>query len=166
MQALRNQLAAIRARVKGTNESRQHVRSKIWGTNLIFNLPALWITINPADMQDPIAQVFAGAEIDLDQFCNTAGPTNSERATNVAQDPFSAAKYFHLIMKCILEILFGIKNVRGWIEREEGICGEVQSHVGTVEAQGRGTLHLHMLLWLKDAPTAEQMKVALRSQIF
>lgn len=167
VQALRNQLAAIRARVKGTDESRQHVRSKIWGTNLIFNPPALWITINPADTQDPIAQVFAGAEIDMDQFCNTAGPTNSERATNVAQDPFSAAKYFHFIVKCVLEILFGIKkNARGRIEREEGIFGEVQSYVGTVEAQGRGTLHLHMLLWLKDAPTAEQMKVALKSQIF
>jgi hypothetical protein len=167
VQALRNQLAAIRARVKGTHKSKQHVRSKIWGTNLIFNPPALWITINPADTQDPIAQVFAGAEIDLDRCCNTAGPTNSQRATNVAQDPFSVAKYFHFIMKCVLEILFGIKkNVRGRIEREEGIFGEVQSYVGTVEAQGRGTLHLHMLLWLKDAPMAEQMKAALKCQIF
>jgi len=56
------------------DESRQHMRSKIWGTNLISNPPTLWITINPADTQDPIAQVFTGAEIDLDDFCNTNGP--------------------------------------------------------------------------------------------
>ena len=139
MQALRNQLAAIRARVKGTDESRQHVRSKIWGTNLIFNPPALWITINPADMQDPIAQVFAGAEIDMDRFCNTAGPTNSERATNVAQDPFSAAKYFHFIVKCVLEILFGIKkNVRGriegFLERYKVMLGQLK-----LKEEGRST---------------------------
>jgi hypothetical protein len=167
VQALRNQLAAVRTRVKGTDESRQHVRSKIWGTNLISNPPTLWITINPADTQDPIAQVFAGAEIDLDNFCNTDGPNSVERARNVAEDPYSSAKYFHFIVKCVLEILFGIrKSTNGRIDRKEGICGKIQNYVGTVEAQGRGTLHLHMLLWLSDAPNAKDMKAALKSEQF
>ena len=70
-------------------------------------------------------------------------------------------------MKCVLEILFGfIKKTSGCIHREEGIFGKVQSYVGTVEAQGRGTLHLYMLLWLKDAPTADEMKTALKSDLF
>lgn len=167
VQALRDQLGAVRTRVKGTDESRQHVRSKIWGTNLIFNPPTIWITINPADTQDPIAQVFAGEEIDLDSFCNTAGPTNNQRASNVAGDPYSSAKYFHFIVKCVLEILFGIsKRKSGRIDRKEGIFGKIQSYIGTVEAQGRGTLHLHMLLWLKDAPRASEMKTALKSKKF
>jgi len=167
VQALRDQLGAVRTRVKGTDEARQHVRSKIWGTNLVHNPPMLWITINPADTQDPIAQVFAGVEIDLDNFCNTAGPTNNQRATNVAEDPFSSAKYFHFIVKCVLEILFGVKKKsNGHIDRKEGIFGKIQSYVGTVEAQGRGTLHLHMLLWLEDAPSATEMKAALKSETF
>ena len=167
VQALRDQLGAVRTRVKGTDESRQHVRSKIWGTNLIFNPPTIWLTVNPADSQDPIAQVFAGVEIDLDDFCNTIGPDNNQRATNVAGDPFSSAKYFHFIVECILEILFGIKKQSsGRIQRKEGIFGKVQSYIGTVEAQGRGTLHLHMLLWLKDAPSASEIKTALKSVKF
>ena len=167
VRALREQLAAVRTIVKGTDESRQHVRSKIWGTNLVFNPPTLWITINPADTQDPIAQVFAGVEIDLDHFCDTAGPNSDQRAANVSEDPFSSAKYFHFIIKCVLEILFGItKKNCGRIHRDEGIFGKVQSYIGTVEAQGRGTLHLHMLLWLEDAPTAAEMKDALKSDLF
>ena len=167
VQALREQLTAVRTRVKGTDESRLHVRSKIWGTNLIFNPPTLWITINPADTQDPIAQIFTGVEIDLDRFCNTAGPNNDQKATNVSKDPFSSAKYFHFIVKCVLEILFGfIKKTSGQIHREEGIFRKVQSYVGTVEAQGRRTLHLHMLLWLKDAPTVDEMKTTLKSDLF
>lgn len=167
VQALRDQLGAVRTRVKGTDESRQHVRSKIWGTNLMSNPPTLWITINPADTQDPIAQVFAGVEIDLDKFCNMDGPNSAQRATNVAEDPFSSAKYFHFVVKCILEILFGItKKANGRIDRKEGIFGKVQNYVGTVEAQGRGTLHLHMLLWLVDAPSAAEMKSALKSEKF
>ncbi len=126
VRALKDQLGAVRTRVKGTDELRQHVRSKIWGTNLISNPPALWITINPADTQDPIAQVFAGAEIDLDDFCNMNGPNSAQRATNVAEDPFSSAKYFHFVVKCVLEILFGItKHSNGRIDRKEGIFGKV-----------------------------------------
>jgi hypothetical protein len=132
-----------------------------------FNPPTLWITINPADTQDPIAQVFARVEIDLDNFCKTAGPNNTQRATNVAEDPFSSAKYFHFIVKCILEILFGItKNSGGQIDWKEGIFGKIQSYIGMVEAQGRGILHLHMLLWLKNAPSAMEMKMALKSEMF
>lgn len=44
--------------------------------------------------------------------------------------------------------------------------GKVQSYIGTVEAQGRGTLHLHTLLWLKDAPTAHEMNTVLKSETF
>ncbi|KAF8952606.1 hypothetical protein BDZ97DRAFT_1768290 [Flammula alnicola] len=87
VQALRNQLSAVRTKVKGTDESRQHVRSKVWSSNLVFNAPCLWATINPTDTQDPIAQVMTGADIDLDAFCNTAGPDHIQRAVNVANDP-------------------------------------------------------------------------------
>ena len=74
-------------------------------------------------------------------------PNSAQRATNVAEDPFSSTKYFHFVVKCVLEILFRItKHSNGWIDRKEGIFGKVQNYVGTVEAQGRGTLHLHMLL--------------------
>ena len=75
---------------------------------MIFNPQTLWITINPADTQNPIAQVSAGVKIDIDKFCNTAGPNNGQRATNIAEDPFTSAKYFNFIVKCVLEILLGI----------------------------------------------------------
>ncbi|KAJ7494790.1 hypothetical protein B0H11DRAFT_1910735 [Mycena galericulata] len=42
----------------------------------------------------------------------------------------------------------------------------VNGYIGTVEAQARGTLHLHILLWLKGAPTAEQMRAALGTEEF
>lgn len=167
VRALRLELQAVRTKVKGTDESQFIVRSKIWGMNLLFNPPCLWITINPADTQDPIAQIFAGMEIDMDNFCNTAGPDHKDRAINIASDPHASATYFHFIIKCVLEILFGIKKLpNGKFDRTYGALGKVQGYIGTVEAQGRGTLHLHTLIWLKDAPNAEEMKLALKSEEF
>jgi hypothetical protein len=71
---LRSQLSAVKTKVQGSDESRISVRGKIWGTNLLHNPPSLWVTINPSDTQDPVAQVLAGADIDLNRFCKTAGP--------------------------------------------------------------------------------------------
>ncbi|PPQ73393.1 hypothetical protein CVT25_004618, partial [Psilocybe cyanescens] len=148
VRALREELSAVRTKVKGTDESRVSVRSKVWGTNLIFNPPSIWMTINPADSQDPIAQVFAGEEIDMDAFCNTAGPDHITRAMNIAADPYASAQYFHFIVKTVFEELLGIKkHPKGKLEHEYGVLGKVQSYIGTVEAQGRGTLHLHTLIW-------------------
>jgi hypothetical protein len=118
---------------------------------VVHNPPSLWITINPSD-QDPIAQVIAGADIDLDRFIATAGPEPDERARNIASDPFASAKFFHFMITTLLDVVFGIKKTRFGVERRPGAFDTIQSYIGTVEAQGRGTLHLHMLLWLKDAP--------------
>jgi hypothetical protein len=169
IKALRSQMSAIRARVTGTDESRHSIRSKIWSTNTMFNGPSLWITINPPDSQSPVAQVMVGEEIDLDNFCNTAGPDSNHRAVNIAGDPFAAAQYFHHTITCVLEALMGIRKGTGAshnIDRKEGIFGTVQAYIGTVEAQGRGTLHLHLLVWLKGTPRPSQYRDALATEAF
>ena len=58
----------------GSDQSQYQLRSQIWSTSIIFGPPTLWITINPTDLHDPIAQVFAGEDIDLDHFSPEMGP--------------------------------------------------------------------------------------------
>jgi hypothetical protein len=168
VRALRRELVTVRTKVQGTDESRMGIRSKIWSTSLIFNPPSLWITINPPDTNDPIAQIFAGEEIDMDAFCNTAGPDSTSRSTTIAGDPYAAAHFFHFVIALVLETLFGIKGAKGnaHVKRRAGVFGTVQAYIGTVEAQGRGTLHLHIILWLCGAPTATRMKELLKSPEF
>lgn len=75
----------------------------------MINPTSLWLTINPSDTNDPIVQVFAGEEIDMDTFVATAGPDSTWHAKNIVADPFAAAKFFHYIIKVVLEELFGIR---------------------------------------------------------
>jgi hypothetical protein len=156
-------------KVMGTDESRIKIRGQIKGMTVMKGPPSLWITINPSDTGDPIAQVLAGKEIDLDEFDNSLGPSNAERTKNIAADPYAAAKFFHLTVAAILEELFGIKAYSmdsHDVRRTDGIFGKVASYIGTQEAQGRGTLHLHIIVWLMDALTYAQMKQALKSHRF
>lgn len=166
---LKHHITTVRAKVMGTDESRMNLRSFIWGMTMMNGPPSLWITINPTDMHDPVAQVFAGEDIDLDAFDDTAGPDSHTRACIIAGDPYAAAKFFHFTVQVILEELFGIQKHHdhtGHIKRHEGVYGMVKGYIGTVEAQGRGTLHLHILLWLMGSPTAACMKDLLNSPRF
>ena len=48
----------------------------------------------------------------------------------------------------------------------KGVLGEVSGFFGIVEAQGRGSLHVHMLTWLKHVPNANDMPALLQSNEF
>ena len=163
---LKSHINATAGRIMGSDQSRFQLRSQIWSTSIYLGPPYLWITINPSDIHDPIAQVFAGENINLDDFVSTAGPDKDQRARNIASDPYAAAKFFHFLIKLILETLFQVKVTTHQVKSYMGILGRVAAYFGTVESQGRGTLHLHLLIWLKHAPTADEMVNLLKSEDF
>ena len=150
----------------GSDQSRYQLRSQMWSTSIYLSPPSLWITINPCDLHDPIAQLFAGENIDMDKFSALAGPDKDACTRNIPEDPYAAAKFFHFLIKTILETLFGIKVTPYQICSTKGIYGRVAGYFGAVESQGHGTLHLHIILWLKHAPTSEEMQELLKSQDF
>jgi Helitron helicase-like domain at N-terminus len=147
----------------GTDESCTQIWSQIWSTSVMQGPPSLWLTINPSDIHNPIAQIFVEHEINMDNFLPTDGPDASNHALNIAADPYMAAKFFHFTVMLVLQTLMGIEAGKGnnCIQRKEGVVGKVSAYIGMVEAQGRGTLHLHMILWLENAPTLTQMKESL-----
>lgn len=170
VQLFRGHLTALRSSVMGTDESRRAIRAQIWGCTLVNGPPALWITINPSDIHDPIAQFLVGEDIDLDNFLPDLGPDRQTRAYNIAEDPFAACEFFHTVVASMLEHLFGISGGnhtgRSHVKRRPGVLGTVQAYNGTVEAQMRGMLHLHLMVWLAGAPTSQEMSDLLQREEF
>lgn len=163
---LKRTVTSAASRIMGSDQSRWKLRSKIRATTMHFNPPNLWITINPDDLNDPVVQVLAGEEINLDAFSRTAGPSRDARVRNIAQNGMAGARFFQYIIMATLEILFGIKVSNSRIYRRKGIFGYSNAYFGTVESQDRGTLHLHLLLWLKNSPMATRMKEKLLCEGF
>ena len=110
--ALRKHFSSLSACIRGSDRARALYRGQIWGTCLQMGGPSLWMTINPCDLHDPIVQVFAGEEIDMDCFDCMLGPDSRLRAFNVARDPYVATKFFFFIIQAALEQLFGIYVTR------------------------------------------------------
>lgn len=164
--ALERHVYATATRVSGTDQSRYRLRSQIWSTSTILGPPSLWISINPSDLHIPIAQIFAGEEINMDNFMATLGPDKAKRARNIADDPYAAAKFFHFMIKTILETLFQVKVTSAQVKSGMGVFGRVAAYFGTVESQSRGTLHLHLLVWLKHVPSPEEIAALLKTEAF
>ena len=155
-----------RASVIGSDASRFRFRSQIWGTSIVFGNPSLFLTINLSDHHDPIAQFLTGEDIDLDNFCNALGPSQEQRSRNITADPFAAAQYFNVVVAAILEHLIGVKIEQNKVRSVPGVLGLIDSYFGMVEAQGRGNLHIHLLLWIANTPDANDMKTLLATPEF
>jgi Helitron helicase-like domain at N-terminus len=42
--------------------------------------------------------------------------------------------------------------------QDKGLFGRCSTYYGMVEAQGRGTLHCHMLLWIEGNPNPQELR--------
>ena len=157
VQSLRHHLFAMSSHVLASGQMQRSYHSQIWGTCLWLRPPSLWLTINPMDYEDPIVQVWAGEQVDMDRFMNIMGPDANQRVRNMVHDPFASASFFNFIIRTMLETLFGIHVLPQQIESHMGVLGFINGYFGVVEAQGRGSLHVHMLLWLRYAPNAKKI---------
>ena len=118
--------------------------------------PTFFITINPADPTIHWFYIMQGKrkKINLDAPFSENWFSKQERCNLVGRDPVAAAKCFHKIVEVWLETILGVKKQGN---NEIGILGRVSGYYGTVETQGRGSLHLHMLVWIHGSMSQDEL---------
>lgn len=138
----------------------------MWGTCLCLRGPSLWMTINPSDTHDPIAQCFIGEMINLDDFNPHASPDSNQQAQNIARGPFAAVKYFFFIIKAILLHLFQVNVTSHQVHSGMGVLEQISGYFGVIEAQGQWTLHVYMMIWLQHTPNMVELHTLLYNDGF
>ena len=122
----------------------------IKGLLVRWGMPAFWLTINPADLRDPIVLILGGVRYGSESFPTA---TAAIRKTFAISNPVAVAQFFHLICTAIFEDL--LRSHSG----NMGILGHISNHFGVVETNGRGMLHMHALIWATgnlDFPTLRE----------
>lgn len=152
---LMSQIKTVGGNVRGSAYSRAALRTQIHA--LIFNqgLPSIFMTINPADIHSRVALYFAGVNLDLDTILPETIPSTYERAQIIASHPVATARFFNALISSILTCMV-----------KKGILGPIKAYFGTVENQGRGSLHLHILLWLDHDLTPSQLRESVQNEGF
>jgi len=128
--------------VPGSNGYKVAMRNEIRALINSLGAPVLFITLNPSDVDNPIVRLMVGEEIDLEDVNRGEDLSEWQRKVLAAQNPAACALFFDLIITKFIRIILRYNR------DEVGAFGRCTAYYGTVEAQGKGTLHCHMLIWL------------------
>ena len=138
----------IDGKVSGSITSKRFMRSEIWSLITYMGAPMWYITLSPADNKHPICLYFADNKEKLD--ITLMRPTD-ERYRLIARNPVAGARFFHFMVDMFIRHVLGVGT------NHHGLYGETSAYYGTVEQQGRLTLHLHMLLWIQGTNTPDEI---------
>ena len=141
-------LDAISGKMHGSTTSKKYMHSEIWSLINFLGAPSWYITLSPADIQHPICIYFAGTD---EEFKPKIIPYD-ERMRSVCRNPVAGAQFFHFMVETFIEDILGIEA------SHRGLYGDTAGYYGTVEQQGRLTLHLHMLLWIKGYLNPQELR--------
>jgi hypothetical protein len=151
---LMSDLEVISGRVQGSPASKKYMRNEIWSLISHIGAPSWFITVSPADNKHPICLYFA----DTNEEFKPDIRLPDETFRLVANNPAAAARFFHFMCQNF------IKHVLGAGRKHPGIFGNTSAYYGTVEQQGRLTLHLHMLIWIKNALSPQEVRDRIMDQ--
>ena len=139
----------IDGKVSGSITSKRYMRSEIWSLITYLGAPLWYITLSPADNKHPICLYFADNKEKLDV---TLSRSEDERYRLIASNPVAGARFFYFMIQMFIRHVLGVEK------DHDGLYGKTAAYYGTVEQQGRLTLHLHMLLWIQGSPSPDDLR--------
>ncbi|KAJ9466680.1 ATP-dependent DNA helicase pif1 [Diplonema papillatum] len=139
-----------------TNACRRSAFVRMQSLVFFCGLPSVFVTVSPADMDMRMTFRVVTGSNDLDQL-----PDLPMRSRMVADNPAVAAETFRQLMTVLLEAVMGVtanssstrtSRTDSCTAAKVGIFGLTRAQFAVVEPQGRGSLHLHGLLWTPFDP--------------
>jgi hypothetical protein len=127
---------------KARRKSRGHIKSLY----VAAGLPAIWLTVNPNDLDHPVRITLSKKRLinpRVLQLQNEIIASRWEHASHTSSDPLSAAQFFHQEIELFFEHYIRIGN--------PSIFGRVKHYISLVKTNERHSLHMHGLIWLYGA---------------
>jgi hypothetical protein len=96
-----------------------------------LGLSSFYVTINPADVYNPLVKFLTGANINIDNLLSEDVPKYREQSLLVAHNLAVVAKFFNIYMKTFISsvLAYNPKNK----EIQSGILGVVKGYYGCVK---------------------------------
>ncbi len=156
---LMSKVNIISGDVPGSAVTKTRIRNEIRSLIHWLGSPTFFVTINPADVYSPLFCHFAGCMVDFETR-NPDLPSDFECRLLLARNPAAGARFFNAMMQAFIDTVIDLDNPKG------GLFGNVAGYYGVIEAQGRGSLHCHMLIWIEGSlgPQALRDKIETDSQ--
>ncbi|EAU84190.2 hypothetical protein CC1G_08120 [Coprinopsis cinerea okayama7 len=145
-------LGLLSRNVLGSAAQKLALRNQIRGIINNRGAPTLFLTLTPSDRDNFLVHVLAGSPYSVEDLLNGSHMPDKNKRTKFANEhPAACARFFDVIVRAFIWIILGYGQ-------EQGLYGKCEAYFGVVEAQGRGTLHIHFLVWLAGHPSPEELR--------
>jgi hypothetical protein len=127
-----------------SRELRLSMRRKIKSLIIRHGTPAIWFTLNPNDITNPVKLRLAAyrtREAEEAEGFLTSLDMSYKRARLAVSDPLSSALFFHREISMFFKYYVRVG--------EESVFGRINEYFGAVETNERGSLHIHGIMWLE-----------------
>lgn len=148
----------VAGHVDGSITSRKYMRNEIKSLIMAEGVPMFFITFSPVDFKHPMCIYLCGETVSLDSVAPML-PASAARLRLIAHNPVACARFFDTMVTTFLT------HVLCADVDEVGIFGKTTAYYGTVEQQGRLTLHLHLLIWIANAFSPQQVRDTILTDI-
>ena len=139
--------------------------SHLFSLKYLFGLPCVWLTFAPNASNCPLVIKLSRGNTDENEtpeLFMLELKSLYERMDFVNSNPAACSQVFDMLSRVIFRVLFELDidaykgrrtSVRHFdAERKGGIFGKLKAIYGVLEAQARGALHLHALLFGEIKP--------------
>ncbi|KAI9064820.1 hypothetical protein FKP32DRAFT_1534866, partial [Trametes sanguinea] len=99
---LMKEVQIITRNVPGSSAARVAMRNEIRALMASHGMPSFYVTINPADIYNPVVKLLAGDDIDVDDLLPEQVPDPWQQSILVARNPTVAARFFNVYMKAFI----------------------------------------------------------------
>ncbi|KUF86403.1 hypothetical protein AM588_10001138 [Phytophthora nicotianae] len=140
--------------VWGSNAERSQCRHKAFAYQTRFGQPALFVTLTPNSDNSLVLAHYTGVlSVDsLFDLLEARLPTKAELREASRENDCASARLFMRHVDAFIRHALGIDPRTRKKLSYRGLLGDVKAYFGMVESQGRGTLHIHLLIWLNHCP--------------
>lgn len=126
-------------------------RVRVFSMWFRFGPPTLMLTLNPNDLESLALLHYAGEAPANAYGSNCAALPPALRHSALANSPGAAALAFHRTVTLFIKYVIGYDVERHTAHADGGFFGLPIAFFGAVEEQNRGSLHLHILVWISGA---------------
>src|SRR5205814_2808899 len=95
-------LGQIGGATSGSDEKKSYLLTELKSSFAYYGCPVIYLTINPGDRHSPLAVLYAGAKINVDNFIPDEY-SFTERVRALLQTPLVVVEYFHNTIQAIIE---------------------------------------------------------------
>lgn len=147
----------------GSDSERAKCRRRAFAYQARYGQPALFVTLTPNVAESFVMAHYTGiTSIDTLFDANLADlPQKSTLHSAGLRNDVVSARLFMNNVDAFIEHVLGVPPKHMKSKPFDGLFGNVEAYFGMVETQGGGTLHVHFLVWIADAPpNSEAFKAA------